>query len=246
MSAAHDLKGREWWSRPSLERTGPIRSAGGVYRTAETGGESLGGVPLVTAEDAAVAAVRMAYRVAETQIARSGRLADRLRDAGDRAVGEQSDRKALDATERLIFRSMMSAAAWLEAGVAEGDTPVRRLMATQYRVIGSMLGLTQPARRRPSADTAPGVAPHAANMAMPPKGAVAGPNSKASRVKIVLKSDEAQMGGGRQPVRRSKLGRRYRGRWGSGCMVLQRRACRAGSAEGSGRGRRGWAAKPDP
>jgi hypothetical protein len=129
------------WSRPPLERSRPIRSAGGLYRTAEGGRPGVGGVPLVAAQDAAVAAVRMAYRVAEAQIERSTRLAQRLREAGDRAVGARSDRKAVDATEQLIQRAVMSVLTWMEGLAGERD-PLRRLMAAQYQIAGSMFGLT--------------------------------------------------------------------------------------------------------
>lgn len=132
------------WARPLLEETGPVRSAGGFFRTAEGNSMNLGGVPLVAAEDAVVAAVRMAYKVADTQVQRSARLAERLRKAGDRAVGERSDRKAVDASEQLLFRAMMSALAWLEAAAAERDSPIKRAMAAQYRLIGSLLGVTPP------------------------------------------------------------------------------------------------------
>ena len=53
------------WKRPNVSRTGPVRSAGGFYRTSQSG-RALGGVPLTTSEDAVVAAVRLAYDVAET------------------------------------------------------------------------------------------------------------------------------------------------------------------------------------
>ena len=128
------------WARPQLEDAGPIRNAGGFFRTAEGGGSALGGVPLVAAEDAVVAAVRMAYKVADAQLERSARLAERLRKAGDRAVGEGSERKAIDATEQLVFKAMMRAVEWLEAA-AERRSPLKRLMAAQYTLIGSMLGL---------------------------------------------------------------------------------------------------------
>ena len=48
----------------------------------------IGGVPLTTAEDTVVAAVRLAYKVADAQIEHSMRLAQRLRTAGDRQAGE--------------------------------------------------------------------------------------------------------------------------------------------------------------
>ena len=88
-----------------------------------------------------MAAVRMAYGVASTQVERSGRLAQRLREAGDRQIGERSDRKAIDATEQLVFRTMMSALGWLEGLAAEGDSPLKRLVLAQYRILGSVLGI---------------------------------------------------------------------------------------------------------
>lgn len=120
---------------------GPDRRAGGFYRTAEGKGAKLKSVPLTTAEDSIVAAVRMAYKVAEAQIDRSDRLARRLRDAGDRAVGPGSERHALDATELLVFRAMMGGLTWLEGAAAERESPLKRILAVQYRMVGSMLGL---------------------------------------------------------------------------------------------------------
>ena len=134
---------QELWSRPQLDRTKPNRTAGGLYRTAEGGRPGVGGVPLVAAEDTAVAAVRMAYRVAAAQIERSTRLAQRLREAGDRAVGGRSDRKAVDATEQLILRAVTSVLAWVE-GLADDRDVVRRLMTAQSKIqsrfIESILG----------------------------------------------------------------------------------------------------------
>jgi hypothetical protein len=132
----------EGYSRPELPRRRPKRTLGGLYRTPDGGGTGFGGrgVPLHAAEDAVVATVRLAYKVADAQVERSARLASRLRQAGDRAVGEQSDRQALDAAESLVLRAMMSALSWLE-GVADDKAPLRRLMTAEYRMIGSLLGL---------------------------------------------------------------------------------------------------------
>jgi hypothetical protein len=137
-----DQTKRKGYSRPEPARSRPKRTASGFYRTPDGGGINLGGrgVPLHTAEDAVVATVRLAYKVADAQIERSARLAGRLRQAGDRAVGEQSDRQALDATESLVLRAMMSALSWLE-GVADDKAPLRRLMSAEYRMIGTLLGL---------------------------------------------------------------------------------------------------------
>lgn len=135
-------KSSELWSRKRPDRAGPVRTAGGFYRTADGKNRAFGGIPLNTANDAVVAAVRLAYKVAETQIDRSARLASRLRDAGDRAVGPGSGRQALDATEKLVMKALMSGLAWWEGSVAEGRCPVKRIAAAEYQMLGSMLGLT--------------------------------------------------------------------------------------------------------
>lgn len=142
MSNSQAAENRKRWSRPSLDRDHPVRSVGGIYRTSDRGEDGLGGVPLVAAEDAVVAAVRKAYKVAQAQVDRSSRLARRLRTAGDRAAGPHSDRKAVDATEALISRAMMGALTWLEGLSAEGDNPLKRLVLTQYRLLGATIGLT--------------------------------------------------------------------------------------------------------
>ena len=128
------------YKRVTPERTRPNRGAGGFYRTAEAVGAQAGGVPLNSANDAVVAAVRLAYKVAQKQVERSTRLARRLREAGDRAIGPQSDRKALDAAEQLVMKSMLSALEWWESSVAEGRFPLKRLAAAEYRMIGTLLG----------------------------------------------------------------------------------------------------------
>jgi len=148
MSGAPVRAGQQPWTRPSLERSGPTRKAGGFYRTAEGAGRDVGGVPLNTAEDAVVAAVRLAYKVADAQIARSSNLAQRLSAAGDRAAGEQSGRKALDATEQMVFRAIMSALAWLEAAApgTAPENPIKRLLTAEYHLLGSLFGLRAPPR----------------------------------------------------------------------------------------------------
>jgi len=132
----------EMWTRHALKQTQPDRRAAGFYRTAESGGATLGGIPLSNVNDAVVAAVRMGYEVAAAQIDRSNRLAKRLREAGDRAVGPDSARKSLDAAESLVFRTMMGALTWLESAAGEPESPLMRLAAAEYRLLGSLLGLT--------------------------------------------------------------------------------------------------------
>jgi hypothetical protein len=130
-----------WIEKPSLERTAPDRQASNYYRGTAKDGKVIGGIPLTSAEAAVVAAVRMAYGVAEAQIDRSTRLARRLREEGDKAVGPNSPQKALDATERIVFRGVMSLLSWLEGVAADRGNPLQRFAAAQYRIAGALLGL---------------------------------------------------------------------------------------------------------
>lgn len=163
---------RRRFERPKLKTTGPDRRTRGFYRIADGEGGTLDALPLDSAEDATVAAVRLGYKVAATQIERSGRLAERLRDAGRRQVGDDPERQALDGAEKLLFETMMAGLHWLEAA-AEPDSPFKRLMIAQYRLLGSFLGLKDtpdttakkapkdedadaaPPRRRPERQAAP-------------------------------------------------------------------------------------------
>ena len=138
------------------ERLGPRRGAGGFYRAATAAPGSKGaGIPLDNPNDALVAAVRMAYRVAEAQVDRSSRLARRLQEAGDRVTGGDSELKAMDATERLVMKTLMSALEWWEGSVAQGRCPVKRLAAAEYRMMGSILGFEAPEDRAPARAAAP-------------------------------------------------------------------------------------------
>ncbi len=187
MSNSSTATRQERWSRPQLERTQPIRTAGGFYRTAENRQGGLGGIPLTTAEDAVVAAVRLAYQVAEGQIGRSTRLAQRLREAADRAVGARSDRKAVDATEQMIVRAVMGALTWLEGLSGERD-PLKRFMAAQYRMAGSLFGLTPSEARRSSHPEGP--ATSSEDAPVPAYPVPRGPDAPLNWVTVVLKGKD--------------------------------------------------------
>ncbi|HEX2827324.1 MAG TPA: hypothetical protein VHP37_13330 [Burkholderiales bacterium] len=144
------------WSRSAPTRARPVRNAGGFYRSAETQDRRFGGIPLTTANDAVVAAIRLAYKVAEAQVDRSTRFATGLRTAGDRAIGPRSDRKAVDAVEKLLTNALMSGLAWWEGSVAEGRCPVRRLAAAEYQMLGQILGLGGRRGKPDAKDTAGG------------------------------------------------------------------------------------------
>jgi hypothetical protein len=117
------------WARPPLEETGPVRTAGGLLGGAERGSNGPGKAPPAAGEDAVVAVVRMAYRVADDQLQHSVRLAERLSKAGCRAVAECADPKAVPCPETAAL---------------EGGGPLMRLMIAQCRLIESMVGVTPP------------------------------------------------------------------------------------------------------
>jgi hypothetical protein len=163
-------------ARPHLAAAqGPIRSAGGLFRAATPGGATPLGVPQASAEESVIAAVRMAYRVADAQMQRSARLADRLRKAGDSAAGEPSERKAVEALERLTVRSLTDALGRLETLAMEPENPLKRLMAVLHQLLGSLLG----------------VAPADGYADVPSETAAASTVQRApSNVRIFLKGDE--------------------------------------------------------
>jgi hypothetical protein len=138
-----------YFERPVLDRSGPIRSAGTFYRVADDDPDAIGGVPLTSVETAATAAVRLGYKVASAQIDRATRIANRLRAEGDRAAGvrradgDSSEKQALDATEQLVFKAILAGLSWLEGFAAAPGNPMKRFGAAQFRLLGSMLGVTE-------------------------------------------------------------------------------------------------------
>jgi len=128
--------------RPPLTRSEPLRGIGQLYRVAEGPGSAIGGVPLSSAEDAVVAAVRMGYRVAQTHVDKAARITDRLRDASERAVGPEPERQAIDATERLVGKALLTGLEWLEGAASEPGNPLRRYASAQYKLLGALLGLS--------------------------------------------------------------------------------------------------------
>jgi hypothetical protein len=178
------------WARPPVEEAGPVRTVGGIFRTPEDRPSAHDGAPLVAAEDAVVAAVRLAYKVANAQLQRSTRLAKRLSKVGERAVSQSGDRKAVDPAEQFARSAMMNALLWLEAVAAEPDSPLMRLMIAQCKLLGSMLGMT------PS-DKSESKPPEPARRGRAKEPAAAEPNGggiSLGRVRIFLK------GGVKRPV----------------------------------------------
>jgi hypothetical protein len=131
--------------RPSLPRTKPQRGPGGAFRTNDNLKTGLGGVPLTTVEDATVAAVRMAYDIASAQIDRSKRLADRLKGAADRGLGndptagQKSAEDAVDGASRLVNNAMLSGMALVEALMAGDNGLAPRLAAAQLKAVKEVL-----------------------------------------------------------------------------------------------------------
>lgn len=147
--AANPDAAAEGWVRPVAARTRPDRHFGGYYRTADRslGGQAARGVPLAQAEDAAVAAVRMAYGIADAQIERGLRVARQLRGAAARQGSTPAE--ALGATERLAEKALLIAVEWMEGAATSRDHPVRRLAAAELRLLARLLGLPARARARP-------------------------------------------------------------------------------------------------
>ena len=143
MTTTHDGGEPRRWKRPQPEAIGPNRSFGGYYRTADRklSGKDFRGVPLQTAEDAAIAAVRLGYQVVDAQISRGLDMARRLRGAADRAgVGETGD--VLDLTEDLLTRSFRLGLEWLESFASQPGSPIKRLMTAEFRLLASLFGIT--------------------------------------------------------------------------------------------------------
>jgi hypothetical protein len=150
--------------RPPLTRYGPNRGATTFYRAAVDDPHAIGGVQLDSAEAVATAAIRLGYRIADAQVSRVGRIASRLREAGDQATGgsgddTRSDKKALDATEQLIFKTMLSGLSFLEGMAADRANPLRRLATAQFQILGSLLGLLPSERTAGSAGPTPPAPP---------------------------------------------------------------------------------------
>jgi hypothetical protein len=97
---------------------------------------------LQTAEEAVLTVLRTADSVFSANIERSMRIAASLRGAARRgqADGAEAD-SAVDAGERIFRRALVAGLAWLETAAAEPGSPLRRLLAAEYRLAGSMLGL---------------------------------------------------------------------------------------------------------
>ena len=145
------------WRRPQPEVTAPNRSFGGYYRTAdrEIGADQLRGVPLQTAEVAAVAAVRLGYNIVDAQIERGLAIARRLRSGADRA-GVPETGQVLTLAENLLNKGAMLGLEMLETAAAEPDSPMKRLFTAQFRLLGTLLGVDPgTAARRPDEKSMP-------------------------------------------------------------------------------------------
>jgi hypothetical protein len=187
------------WSRPdgASRRTGPKRGFGGYYRSAdrEVDGKLLRGVPLNTAEDAALAAVRMAYRIADSQIDRGLRIARDLRGAARKEGIEPRD--AVDASERLLSKALLAGLQWFESASGEERHPLRRLAAAEYRMLGSLFGIAPDKTKAAPADEAQAGAGARESAAAGPRGSA----PSEARVQVINKADKTK----RRPVLSARL-----------------------------------------
>jgi hypothetical protein len=142
--------------RPEPVTTHPNRSFGGYYRSddfQDIKGKDLRGVPLQTAEDAAVAAVRMGYQIVDGQIERGLDMARRLRGAAKRA-GPLDTRDVLNLTEDLITRAIHVGIEFLESASDKPESPLRRVLTADMKLLGSLFGLSLKETKDRSGSTA--------------------------------------------------------------------------------------------
>lgn len=195
-SESADIDTRPLFRRKPPKVVGPHRGAGALLRAPEFAGGAEGGVPLVAGEDAVVHVVRMAYKVASAQVERSTRLARRLRESGDRMVGPGSQRQALDGMEKLVMDSVLSGLEWWEGSVVEGRCPVKRIVAAEYQLLGTLLGLSGKLEEDKSmpatadrAEASPRPGPDAA-APLPPQAVVPAPTTALPPLQIKLNCDK--------------------------------------------------------
>jgi hypothetical protein len=143
------------WKRPELAVRAPQRAMAGLYRAAERvqHGTTLGGVPVQTVNDAVTATVQLGYKVADRQIERARRLAQRLGSVP--APGGGSGAEAwLDQAEQLLGKAVMAGAGATEAAFTGADSPLRRLARAELQLLSQWLGMP-PAAAAPAAPAAP-------------------------------------------------------------------------------------------
>jgi hypothetical protein len=142
--------------RPDPAATGPNRGFGGYYRSDDfqIKGKDLRGLPLQTAEDAAVAAVRMGYQIVDGQIERGLDMARRLRGAADRAHAPNT-RDALTLAEDLITRAALVGIEFLESASNKPESPLRRVLAADMKLFGSLFGMSLVDEKGQGGSTAP-------------------------------------------------------------------------------------------
>lgn len=171
------------YERPVLKVVGPDRRAGGFYRTADRGDKGIPGLSLASTEAVVVSAVRMGYKIAEEQIDRSASAARRLRDAAERAAGPESERQAVEATERLIFKSMLAGLSWFETIAADPTHPLRKLATKEFDLLARLFGFRPYGASQGEASKA--------SEESPPKEAAAAPAKRpVAQPRIILRGSE--------------------------------------------------------
>lgn len=135
------------WKRPNLPVRAPQRAMGGLYRTADrvNKGTTLGGVPVQTVNDAVTATVQLGYKVADRQIDRARRLAQRLGGLPAPGGGGTGAEAWLDQAEQMLGKAVLAGAEMTEATLGGADSPLRRLARAELRMLSQWLGLQPPA-----------------------------------------------------------------------------------------------------
>ena len=155
----------EVWKRKQPAVPGPNRSFGGYYRSAdrELNGKVFRGVPLQTAEDAVVSAVRLGYRVVDGQIERGMRVARNLRNSAE-ATGSGDPKEMVDSTERLVTKAGLFILQSIESAARQPEHPLRRLISAELRMLAAWFGVADSDKSSsdPSAPTQPTASSQAA------------------------------------------------------------------------------------
>lgn len=145
------------WIRPKPARTGPLRSVGGYWRSAdrEISGKLFRGVPLNQSVDFAESVIRTAYRIADDIVDRGLNVARDLRNAGERRGTQPRD--VVDGAERMLSKTLLAGLQLIEDAAAGDENPLRRLASAEYRMLGALFGLKKdPPPQQPAPAPAPG------------------------------------------------------------------------------------------
>jgi hypothetical protein len=104
--------------KPKLDRVGPERHPGGIYKSPHVDDGSKGPAGIVASEDAVVHGVRVGYRVIDEQLKRGQRYARKLRQSYERDGGHWGN--AVDGGLDLMREAGRLSGEWMESALRTG------------------------------------------------------------------------------------------------------------------------------